>query len=114
MYKGESVEAIPMATPPRSRATANSIRLRGSAAPMEETVNNAAAPSRTRFLPKRSLVKAATLAPTTHPRRRLLAAISVCESLNPNCCLMKTIAPLITAVSKPNSKPPIAATIAGR
>jgi hypothetical protein len=26
---------------------------------------------------------------------------------------MKTIAPLITAVSKPNSKPPIAATVAG-
>jgi hypothetical protein len=81
---------------------------------MEEMVNNAAAPNRTRFLPKRSLVKAATLAPTTHPSSRLLAAISVCESLNANCCLMKTIAPLITAVSKPNSKPPRAATIAGR
>src|SRR5215475_33571 len=77
-------------------------------------VNSAAAASSTRFRPKRSLVNAATLAPRTHPIRRLLAAISVCASLNPNCCLMKTMAPLMTAVSKPNNKPPIATTTAGR
>ena len=103
-----------MARPPIRRATTNSIRLRGRAEPKEESVNNAAAAIRTRFLPKRSLVKAARLAPTTHPRSRLLAAISVCESLSPNWLFRKTMAPLITAVSKPNSRPPIAATAAGR
>ncbi len=108
------MEAIPIASPPRTRAITNSVRLRGSAEPNEETVNSAAAAINTRFLPKRSLVKAARLAPTTHPRSRLLAAISVCESLKPNWLLRNTIAPLITAVSKPKSSPPMAATDAGR
>ena len=44
---------------------------------MSSIVNSAAAPNRTFFLPKRSLVKAARLAPTTHPSSRLPAAISV-------------------------------------
>src|SRR2546423_15681203 len=77
MYRGDNVEAMPVATPPMKRAITNSIRARGRAAPIDEIVNKAAALKRTFFLPKRSLVKAARLAPTTHPRRRLLAAISV-------------------------------------
>jgi len=79
-----------------------------------QQANSAAAAIRTRFRPNRSLVKAARLAPATHPRSRLLAAISVRESLHPNWLFRKTIAPLITAVSKPNNRPPIAATAAGK
>ena len=103
-----------MARPPTSRASTNSVILRGSAAPIDETVNSAAAASSDFFLPKRSLVKAARLAPKTHPRSRLLAPNSVCESLSANWRFRKTMAPLMTAVSKPNSNPPIAATAAGR
>ena len=78
-----------MAKPPRTRAITNSVRFRGSAEPKDEIVNNAAAAIRTRFLPKRSLVNAARLAPTTHPRSRLLAAISVCESVQSELALEK-------------------------
>ena len=73
-----------MAKPPRTRATTNCAKSRGNADPSDETVNSAAAAIRTRLLPNRSLVKAARLAPTTHPSSKLLAAISVCESLNRN------------------------------
>src|SRR5258705_6294254 len=103
---------MPMASPPSTRATINSVRLRGSADPKEETVNNAAAAINTLFLPKRSLVKAARLAPTTHPRSRLLAAISVCESLSPNWLFRHTIAPLITAASATHHLSSLAATAA--
>ena len=109
IYNGESVEASPMARPPTRRAITNCVRSRGSAAAIDEAVNNAAAASSTRFLPKRSLVNAAKLAPRTHPSSRLLAPISVCESFSANWRLRKTMAPLMTAVSKPNSNPPIAA-----
>ena len=103
-----------MARPPSRRASTNSVRLRASAVPIDEIVNSAAAASSNFFLPKRSLVKAARLAPKTHPKSRLLAPNSVCASVSANWRFRNTMAPLMTAVSKPNSSPPIAATAAGR
>ena len=88
--RNASNRTLSVRAPPTKRVPTNSIRLRGRAAPMDETVNRAAAPNKTFFLPRRSLVKAARLAPTTQPRRRLLAAISVWASLNKNCRFMKT------------------------
>ncbi len=57
----------------------NSVKLRGNAVPIEERVNSAATSS-SFFLPKRSILKATR----PQPRRRLLAAISVCESVSAN------------------------------
>ena len=61
--------------------------------------------------PKRSLSQPAMLAPTTQPTSRLLAATSVWNSVSRNCSRRKMMAPLMTAISKPNRSPEAAATM---
>jgi len=65
---------------------------------------------RTFLRPNRSLHPPPHAAPTTQPTSRLEAATSVCSSDSANCCLRNNNAPLITAMSNPNSSPDVAAT----
>ena len=105
---------MPMAMPPANRAAMNSASTRGSAAPMAEAANSSAETMRIRRRPKRSLSHPAILAPNTQPIKRLLAATSVWTSVRWNWSRRKIMAPLITAMSKPNNSPDVAATMETR
>ena len=105
------MEATPIAIPPTARAATNSDKLWGTAAPTAETPNRIAERISIRRRPNLSLRYPAMLAPATQPTRRLVAATSVQSSVRPNSRRKKMSAPLMTAVSKPNSSPEAAATI---
>ena len=88
--------------------------MRGSAAPIAEAANSSADTIRMRLRPKRSVSQPAAAAPAAQPTSRLLVAISVPRVSSPSSARRKISAPLITAVSKPNSRPEMAATAAIR
>jgi len=60
--------------------------------------------------PKRSLSVPPKAAPRTQPASSEEAANSVWNSVSANCCFRKSKAPLMTAISKPKSRPEVAAT----
>ncbi len=98
-----------MPSPPMKRATTNWSSVAGIAAPIDEAANSSAAAPITSRRPKRSLSHPAPAAPTAQPNSRLPAANSICALLRWNSARSRMIAPLMTAMSKPNSNPEIAA-----
>ena len=64
--------------------------------------------------PKRSVSQPARAAPMAQPTSRLEVAISVPRVESPSSWRRKISAPLMTAVSKPKSRPEMAATAAIR
>ena len=112
MYMGASTEATPMATPHQNRAAINCHTLEGMAQPSAAAPNNTATASSALRRPHQSPNMPAHAEPRMHPHRRLPATSSVWISVKRNCSRMKSSAPLMTAVSKPNSSPEIAAALA--
>ena len=110
MYIGASTDAMPTPTPPMMRATINTVKLGGMAENRADTKKNKADPIRTGFRPKRSPAQPDTAAPTTHPLSAELPNHPFCRSLSPNWVCTKSNVPEMTAVSKPNKKPPREAT----
>ena len=78
--------------------------------PSELTVNSIAAMTITRTRPKRSAIPPANHAPTAEPISAHATAIPVVDDDSAKWPRIASTAPLMTAVSKPNRKPPIAAT----
>ena len=107
---GASTEATPMAMPPMKRATVNSARFARQRRAQGRDAKSSGGRIRMRRRPKRSLSVPATLAPATQPTSRRWRPHSVCTSESANCCRRKMMAPLMTAMSKPNSSPEMAAT----
>ena len=100
-----------MASPPMNRKIRNWTRFWGMAHPMAETKNSTAEISMKRRRPRRSLTVPAMAAPAMQPMRTMLTASPSPRDDRAKRCLRKRVAPAMMAVSKPNSRPPRAATI---
>src|SRR5690606_12617132 len=114
MYIGPTTEEAPTAIPPRKRNNTNTIHAEVMAQPIAESKYKIAMPSKTAFRPL-ACVKLPTMSdPKTVPIR-LEATVnpSQKEFKAQKDCIVPS-APEITAVSKPNKKPPKAAISAIR
>src|ERR1700733_638561 len=105
-------EAIPMPTPPTMRQIERSTMLKASPDRIPETTKSAPAISMTLTRPIRSARVPATHAPTAEPSSAEATAKPVWLAPTLKCFWMPVTAPLITELSYPNRKPPIAAAAA--
>src|SRR5436190_20376065 len=112
MYIGQTTDAAPTATPPNQRKNKKENQLADVAQPIAETRNRKAKIANTGRRPSQSAGRPADKDPTIVP-------ISALETVNPSrllfrekICRSDSVAPEITAVSKPKRNEPSAATIA--
>src|SRR3954469_2391056 len=108
-YMGESSDTAPTASPPRKRATTKDVKLPAAAVAAEVRAKRTATRMSNRRRPKRSVSRPAMSEPTTHPKRSELNAQPRPRSPRENARRMKGPAPVMMAMSKPNSSPPSAA-----
>src|ERR1700761_7040111 len=106
--------AAPIAVPPTKRNRLNAAIFQASPVPIELTKKIAAAISMTAMRPWRSASGPANQAPTAEPSSAPATAKPSNQEAAPDQSLIASTAPLITAVSKPKRKPPIAADAATR
>ena len=110
MYIGASTDAMPMPTPPTMRAAISTANVRGIAD------KNADAKTRTPTQSTPACVRTgrraipATEAPRMQPTSAALPNQPSASLLKPNCFSTNPNVPEITAVSNPNSNPPMDAT----
>ena len=112
MYAGAITEAIPMATPLSTRQRANSHAEKANPVPTELTRNRIADIFMVGMRPYRSATLPAYQAPTAQPSRATATTMPVRWLLMANLYWIASTAPLITALSKPKRKPPMAAAMA--
>ena len=102
---------MPTPIPPMNLAITNSVKDRGRAERMAETVKRTAHRIRTFFLPVQSAIGPASNAPITQATIRLLTAKPSWYAFKLNSIFIKCIAPDMTPVSNPNNRPPRAAAV---
>src|SRR5699024_3310120 len=104
------MEAMPIPNPPISRKLINTATPSDNIQPIVENINRTADHNNPVFLPYLSLKLPAIATPIIQPNRaELTNHPSIAEDIE-NSSLTKRTTPEITAVSKPNKKPPIATT----
>src|ERR1700758_4923891 len=106
--------AAPIAVPPKKRKTLNDQICQARPVPIELAKKIAAAIFMTAMRPWRSASGPANQAPSAEPSSAPATAKPSNQEAAPDQSLMASTAPLITAVSKPNRNPPIAADAATR
>src|ERR1700744_5084499 len=106
--------AGPMAVPPKKRKTLSAEIFQASPVPIELAKKIAAAIFMTAMRPWRSASGPANQAPSAEPSSAPATAKPSNQEVAPDQSLMASTAPLMTAVSKPNRNPPIAADAATR
>src|ERR1700744_5838896 len=106
--------AGPMAVPPKKRKTLSAEIFQASPVPIELAKKIAAAIFMTAMRPWRSASGPANQAPSAEPSSAPATAKPSNHEAAPDQSLMASTAPLMTAVSKPNRNPPIAAEGATR
>ena len=110
MYSGEIKEAMPIAIPTTILPAINTVTVCARAVEAALTVKIIPASIISLRRPKRPVKAPPIAAPITAPIKTALTTISSIKVDRENCCLMNSIAPEITPVSKPKSRPPRAAT----
>src|SRR6185437_15131118 len=108
MYIGAVVEAMPTPMPPRNREAISTPKAGEKAQPIAESRNAPAAPSRTAFLPNRSLSQLVNAAPMMQPIIAQLTNQPSDVALSENCAFTRLRVPEMTAISKPYTSPPSA------
>src|ERR1700758_79816 len=101
--------AAPIAVPPKKRKTLNDQICQARPVPIELKKKIAAAIFMTAMRPWRSARGPANQAPIAEPSNAPATAKPSSQEAAPDQSLMASTAPLMTAVSKPNRNPPIAA-----
>ena len=112
MYAGAITAAIPTPNPPTKRQKEKSHRLKANAEPIAERENNTEAISITFTRPNLIAAIPAYHAPIAEPINTDATAKPNSPAVKPkpnSGLLIDSTVPLITAVSKPNKKPPNAA-----
>ncbi|MCY1551979.1 hypothetical protein D9M68_883470 [compost metagenome] len=104
------MDATPIPSPPMILKEMSVVVPDAAMQPIEETRKNRAARSITFLRPYRSLKVPAAATPMMQPNRAQLTNQPSMAVSNRNWFTTKESTPDITAVSKPNRKPPIAAT----
>src|SRR5690606_4771375 len=102
-------DAAPTPRPPRERQAMRSHVPNASPEPTAEAVKSTAATTMTRTRPWRAARGPANQAPTTQPSSAEETVKPWRNPLMPKSALIASMAPLMTAVSKPKRKPPRAA-----
>ncbi len=110
MYSGETTEAPPIPRPPRKRKKQKQYQLQGIAQPMAEMKYSTATTISAGRRPKRSAGRPAATDPTMVPIRAAATVKPSQNSSSANTCFRASVVPEMTAVSKPNNRPPKAAT----
>src|ERR1035437_9158816 len=108
-YIGETIDAPPTASPPRNRARINQEKLGDSPVATVVSAKSPATASKTRRRPTRSVSRPAITEPRMQPNSRELNAQPRLRSSSLKCCSRNGPAPVIMAISNPNSSPPSAA-----
>ena len=106
---GEITEAIPTPMPPIIREMTSNENEGAKAHPTPDKRNMKPDRIITFFRPMRSLKKPDIITPMMQPSKPLLTNHPSSEAVKLNWVFTKPIVPEMTAVSKPNSNPPIAA-----
>src|SRR5690606_23244029 len=104
-------DAAPTPRPPTTRHTMRSITPNASPDPIEDIRNSTAAISITGMRPSLLASPPANQAPTTQPSSAEETAKPDSPAPSENWSVSASTAPLMTAVSKPNRKPPSAAAM---
>src|SRR5512147_1424411 len=110
IYIGDTTDAPPTAKPPMNRKNMKENQSQASAQPIAETKNSTASAKRIPRLPKMSAGRPTTMEPMIVPISALETVKPRLASLRLKCDFSQSVVPEITAVSKPNRRPPKAAT----
>src|SRR3954449_11441442 len=108
-YMGESRDTAPTASPPQKRAITNDVKLPAAAVPMEVRAKRTATRMSNRLRPYRSVSLPAMNDPRTQPKSSELNAQPSPRSPSEKARRMNGPAPVMIAMSNPNSRPPSAA-----
>src|SRR5947209_82176 len=108
-YMGERMDAPPTARPPANRASTKRVKVGAKPVASEVTAKRTATMRRMFLRPKESVNRPAIPEPKTQPKSSELKAQPRLKSLSLNCSVRKGPAPVMMAMSKPNSRPPNAA-----
>src|ERR1039458_5633765 len=108
-YIGDSSETPPTASPPRKRATIKLKKLPDKAVAIDVAANSSATSINGFLRPKRLVYFPAINDPSTQPKSRELNAHPNPMSVNANAWMRNGPAPVMMAISNPNSRPPSAA-----
>ena len=111
---GAATDATPIAAPPIRRHRIRSYTPMGNPWPIDAMKNITAAISMTGRRPNRSASDPVNQAPTAEPMRAIDTTKPMANDPRLNVSLIAEVAPLMTAESQPNSRPPRAAVVARR
>src|SRR3954471_23548487 len=111
IYMGPSTDDPPMPSPAKNRNTTRDDQLHARAQPSDDTRYRTARPRRLSRRPYLSPKNPAVAAPMIVPHSALETVKPSAPGERPYVVLNARVVPAITAVSKPNSRPPSAATI---
>ncbi len=110
IYIGHTTEAPPTATPPSQRKKSSAYQLQASPQPTAEMTKSTASSASTGRRPHQSAGRPTSNAPTMVPNSALETVKPSRLSLSSYTSRKASVVPEITAVSKPNSSDPRAAT----
>lgn len=102
-YIGERMDAPPTASPPANRAMTNNAKLGARPVASDVIANSTATMRRIFFRPYELVSRPAMPDPNTHPNRSELKAQPRLKSLSLNRSVRNGPAPVMMAISKPNS-----------
>ena len=111
MYIGPNTDDPPIASPPMNRANTNEPQFQANAHPIAESRYRIASMRRLARRPYLSPGYPAIIDPITVPQSALDTVRPSVPGVRPKTSVRARVAPAITAVSKPNRRPPRAATI---
>ena len=112
IYIGQTTDAPPTATPPSQRKNSSAYQFHASAQPSAEMTNSTASIASTGRRPHQSAGRPTSNEPTIVPISALETVKPSRLSLSVNTCRKASVVPEMTAVSKPKSSEPSAATMA--
>src|ERR1019366_2603688 len=112
IYIGQTTDAPPTATPPSHRKNSSAYQLHASAQPTDAMTNTTASIASTGRRPHQSAGRPTDSDPTIVPSSALDTVKPSQKSFSVNTCRSASVVPEITAVSKPKSSDPSAATMA--
>src|SRR5690348_1618059 len=110
MYIGDTTDAPPTASPPTNRKIMNGHQPHASAQPMAEAKYRAPSRNSIARRPRASAGLPTVMAPRMVPINALATVKPSVNGVRANVSLSQSVVPEITAVSKPNSRPPNDAT----
>src|SRR5664279_3316850 len=112
IYIGQTTDAPPTATPPSQRKNSSAYQFQASAQPTAETTNSTASIASTGRRPHQSAGRPTNKEPTMVPSSALDTVKPSQYLLSAYTCCKASVVPEMTAVSKPKSSDPRAATMA--